>query len=83
VKICSLSSPNKTLQMEIESTSESLNATLCTYMPPINPAMRIVDELSDRDRRKKNVIVYNLPESAQNSKSDSDAFSALCMLICL
>ena len=46
--------------MEIESTSESLNATQTTWvpMPPINPAMRMVDELSDRDRGKKNVIVY-------------------------
>ena len=80
MKINSLSSSNKTLQMEIESTSKSLNATqtTCVPMSPFNPAMRIVDELSDRDRRKKNVIVYNLPEPAQNNKSDSDAFSALC-----
>ena len=80
MKINSLTSSNKTLQMEIESTSKSLNATqtTCVPMSPFNPAMRIVDELSDRDRRKKNVIVYNLPEPAQNNKSDSDAFSALC-----
>ena len=45
--------------MEVESTFESLNTTqtTCVPMPPINPAMRIVDELSDRDRRKENVIV--------------------------
>ena len=80
VKITTLSSSNKTLQMEIESTSETLNTTQTTSAPmsPVNPAMRIVDELADRDKRKKNVIVYNLPESAQNSKSDSDTFSALC-----
>ena len=35
--------------------------------------MDIIDELSDRDKRKKNMIVYNLPES----KSDSDAFADL------
>jgi len=66
--------------MEIKIISEMLNApqTTCAPMSPVNPAMRIVDELSDRDKGKKNVIVYNLPESAQNSKSDSDSFSALC-----
>jgi len=52
--------------MEIESTSETLNAsqTTCAPMSPVNTVIGIVDELSDRDKRKKNVIVYNLPESA-------------------
>lgn len=80
MKINSLSSSNNNLQKEIQSTSESLNETQTAHVqrPPVNPAMSIVDELADREKRKKNLIVYNLPESAQNSKSDSDTFTAMC-----
>jgi len=43
--------------------------------------MGIIDELADRDRRKKNLIVYNLSELAPNNQSDSDAFAALCFSV--
>ena len=87
-QIATLSASNKNLQTEIENTSESLNSipTNSATVPSPSSAMSIIDELADRDRRKKNIIVYNLPEpasndksdSAQNNQSDSDAFSALC-----
>ena len=40
--------------------------------------MDIIDELTDRERRKRNIIVYNLSESSPNNKADSDAFAVLC-----
>ena len=36
--------------------------------------MDTINELSDHDKRKRNMIVYNLPES----KNNSDAFVGLC-----
>ena len=36
--------------------------------------MDIIDEIADHDKRKRNIIVYNLPEPF--GKSDSDAFAA-------
>ena len=62
--------------MEIDSVSESFtepHQRKPTFTPPCS-AMDIIDELSDHDKRKKNLIVYNLPES----KSDRDAFADLC-----
>ena len=49
---------------------------------PTSFTLSILDELADRDRRKKNIIAYNLPESAPNSKGDSEAFAALCSSVC-
>ena len=71
---------NKNLQTEIENTSEPLNSipTNSATVPPASSAMSIIDEIADCDRRKKNIIVYNLPEPASNDKSDSDAFAAMC-----
>jgi len=31
---------------------------------PTTPTLSILDELTDRDRRKGNIIAYNLPESS-------------------
>ena len=58
--------------MEINGVSESLTEppqSKPTLTPPCS-ALDIIDELSDRDKRKKNIIVNNLPES----NSDSNAF---------
>ena len=79
-KITALSTSNNNLHMEIETTSDSLNPgqTISATVSPTSSALSIIDELADRDRRKKNIIVYNLPESAPNGKSDGDAFATLC-----
>ena len=79
VTINDLSTSSSNLQMEIESTSVSLNPTQSSAAaaPPAGSALSIIDELADHDRRKKNMIVYNLPEPAPN-KSDSDSFTAMC-----
>jgi len=78
-KIDSLSISNNNLHIEIENTSQSLSEpaqskSVAATLP--NTTMGIIDELADHDRRKKNLIVYNLPESAPNNQSDSDAFAA-------
>ena len=79
-KITTVSSSNNNLQMCIDSTSESLNSaqTNSVVVPPASSTMSILDELADHDRRKKNIVVYNLPEPAPNDKGDSDAFAAMC-----
>ena len=39
--------------------------------------LEICDEMSDRERRKYNIVVYNFSECA-NHKADIKAFKALC-----
>ena len=58
-KIATLSASNNNLQMEIDNTSESLSSaqTNSAAVPPASSAMSIIDELADRDRRKKNIII--------------------------
>ena len=65
--------------MEIDNASDSINAPRLTspFVSTSNAALNIADELADRERRRKNVIVYNLPE-AVDRKTDADAFIALC-----
>ena len=66
--------------MKIDNVSESFTGsskTESTFMPPCSTtAMDIIDELPVCDKRKRNIIVYNLPEPS--GKSNSDAFAALC-----
>ena len=74
LKVAILSQTNGNQVMEIDSVSESFTEPRKpTFTPPCF-AIDIIDELSDRDKRKKNIIVCNLPES----KSDNDAFADLC-----
>ena len=40
-------------------------------------AHSIIYELADRDRRKKNIIIYNLPEATDHA-ADKVSFLALC-----
>ena len=52
--------------MEINSASES-HATntqpVASSSSSISPTLTILDELADRDRRSKNLILYNLSET--------------------
>ena len=43
-------------------------------------AHSIIDELADRDRRKKNVIIYNMPEATDHA-ADKVSFLALCKTV--
>ena len=58
-----LCSKNSELQSKFNDIEVPINSTA---LPPASSAMNIVDELADRDRRKKNVIIYNFPEPAPN-----------------
>jgi len=40
----------------------------------------IIDELTDRDRRKRNVIIYNFPE-AKDRTDDKNSFLTLCRTV--
>ena len=91
-KLNELSSQNRNLQKQIEDvcfqitspqnqitgTSETVSQTTApTSESPTTAALSIADELADRERRKNNLIIYNLPESTDNSK-DKSFFTELC-----
>ena len=61
-KIAALSTSNSNLHMEIKTTSDSVNPgqTITATVFPASSALSIIDELADHDRRKKNIIIYNL-----------------------
>ena len=81
-KIDRLLSRNDDLQMEISSASEQIDvpaktsAAAATASTASSTAHNIIDELADRDRRKKNIIVYNLPEPSDRA-ADKVSFLAL------
>ena len=43
-------------------------------------AHSIIDELADRDRLKKNIIIYNLPEATDHA-ADKVSFPSLCKTV--
>ena len=68
------------------SSSTPISATTDGFtnpaiVSPTTSTLSILDELTDCDRRKRNIIAYNLPESSPNSKGDSEAFAALCSCV--
>ena len=60
--------------METDNASESLTNSSQIRPAPVascpSTTMSIIDELADRDRRKKNIIVYNLPESSGSANKN-------------
>ena len=78
-----LDSRNSTLQMEINSASKSSSAAhAVTSSGPstsISSILTILDELADRERRSKNLILYNFSESP-NAKSDQSKVKAFFQL---
>ena len=59
--------------MQPSSPSPSVSA-------PSGAADSIIDELADRDRCKKNIIVYNLPEATDHA-ADKVSFLAPCKTV--
>jgi len=77
---------NQTLEKEIKTTSASINQppSLANPAPaPILNPSEVVNEYLDRERRKNNLILYNLPEpmnvqtATERSQSDLDCLSEL------
>lgn len=88
-KLTDLSIKQQTLQNSVQSISSQITDSATqmdtdtpqnTPLPTpaaSNSAVDIVNELADRDRRKQNVVVYNLVECSDR-KADLEAFKALC-----
>ena len=86
-KVNELCSMNQNLGTEIKATAELISRTppapnTVTPSPAMNPSV-IVDEYLDRERRKSNLIVYNLEEPTvqsadERSKLNSQKLAHLC-----
>jgi len=64
-KIDNLPTKNSDLQMEIDSASKSFTTNtqlIASSSVSISTTLTILDELADRDRRSRNLILYNLDE---------------------
>ena len=75
------------LHMEVDSIQSQPTPADITMWPnstsasaASSAAHSIIDELVDRDRRKKNIIIYNLPEAIDHA-ADKVSFLALCKTV--
>ena len=78
-KIDDLCSSNNNLKQQITTTSETINSASVqshSVPRPASSAQDIADELADRERRKCNLIVYNLPETSDDKKRFTDICSS-------
>ena len=83
-KVNDLCCVNKTLEKELKNTGQASTPPNTTSLPPVmgvNPSA-IVDEYLDRERRRNNLIVYNLEEPSEQtpverSKLDSTKLAHL------
>ena len=69
-KVKDLCTQNITLQEQLQAassdlTSKSTSSTTASEMVP--STFDVADEIAERDRRKRNVIIYNLPEQADRA----------------
>ena len=65
----------------METTLESQTATSLAPRPDSSvTALSIADELSDRERRRKNLVLYKVPEGT-NIQSDKDFFKDFCKTV--
>ena len=77
LKVDRLLSCNSDLQMDINSASEQIDASANTKVnAATTPTLSILDELADRERRRKNLIVYNFPENGDR-QADKTKFQEL------
>ena len=70
------------LQKQITGTSKITSQTVASTTESSTTAVlsNIADELADRECRKNNLIIYNLPESSDQSK-DTAFFNELCQSV--
>ena len=77
-----LKSRNNVLHSEVETTSELISVESQPIVRPESPAstfLTVAEELDDRERRKNNVIIYNLPETSP--LQDEKWFTDLCKTV--
>ena len=83
-KIDRLFSSNSDLRMDINSASEqidistktSVNSSSAQHFSSTTPNLSILDELADRERRRKNLIIYNFSENP-DLQADRSKFQEL------
>ena len=77
------------LESTVNNLAKSIESSLDQPKPPAwefpatftpsSVAINIADELSERNKRKCNIVVYNLPEPpTTNSQSDTNCFLDIC-----
>ena len=64
---------NKNLQQEIKSTASTFVQSSVPTTQSTSATLSVIDEISDRNRRKNNVLMYNYPEG--------ESFIFLCSLV--
>ena len=64
---------NKNLQQEIKSTASTFVQSSVPTTQSTSATLSVIDEISDRNRRKNNVLMYNYPEGADLS-ADKESF---------
>ena len=82
MKVDDLKSRNNVLRSEVETTSELISVENQSIVRPESPAstfLTVAEELNDRERRKNNVIIYNLPETSP--LQDEKWFTDLCKTV--
>ena len=80
VKINELCTQETNLKKQIEDSSSAISAAKAAMEKPIatsiEPTLRAMEEMADRERRRNNVIVYNLKEGG-SYEADRDSASVL------
>ena len=82
MKVDDLKSRNNVLRSEVETTSELIsveNQPILRLGSPASTFLTVAEELDDRERRKNNVIIYNLPETSplQDEKWFTDVYKTV------
>ena len=73
--ITDLCSQNETFQEWLQQASSEMSATF--GVNDTASAFGVVDEIADRQRRKRNIIVYNLPEKPDQA-ANKGKFTEMC-----
>jgi len=82
-KVKELCAHNATLQDQLQKASSDLTAKSTLISSDCDAPVstfKVADEIADRDRRKRNVIVYNLSEES-NRAADKAKFIEVCKAI--
>jgi len=79
-KIEDLSAKHTSVQMEVDSATESLQSSTTGSTSLVSTASSIADELADRDRRRNNIILYNFSEKSDR-EADRKAFNDMCQVV--